>query len=581
MKEFVVSARKYRPITFESVVGQSHITTTLRNAIGRGQLAHAYLFCGPRGVGKTTCARILAKSINCLSPGEDLSPCNECESCQAFNNSNSFNIHELDAASNNSVDNIRQLTDQVRIPPQIGKYSIYIIDEVHMLSQAAFNAFLKTLEEPPAHAIFILATTEKHKILPTILSRCQIYDFRRIKVEDIVQFLRYISSSEGVTSDDESYNLIAQKSEGCMRDALSMFDKVVSFSGGKLEFISTASSLNVLDYDTYFTFINNLYQGDFSSALTLFDDILQRGFDSTIFLSGITQHIRDLLVAKNPATLPLLEVSGTLLDRYSSESVKYDLNFIYKLLELLTDAESRLKGSLNQRLLVELTILKAANISGRVVEKSVQTNIIVPKVEVKKNEQPLEVVNVENIIKEPIKVDVTPVEQPVNVEKRQQAPTASPLGISIGAMISDNKLVNIQQKEEETVQKLSENNERKKIEIDEDLVLSACQTYANFLKSQRPRYVSIFENAQFIDGKILLTLPNQIVAEEMSQQKMDIISELISVTDLPYVDIAFEIDESKSSSEDLLFRDEDKIRFMVEKNNHVSELCASLGLDLA
>ena len=273
MGEFIVSARKYRPATFESVVGQEHITSTLRNAIVRKQLAHAYLFCGPRGVGKTTCARILAKTINCLHPKENAEACDECESCRAFNDGRSFNIHELDAASNNSVEYIRVLTDQVRIPPQVGKYSIYIIDEAHMLSAAAFNAFLKTLEEPPAHVIFILATTEKHKILPTILSRCQIYDFKRIKVEDVVKYLQFISGKEGISYDDESLHIIAQKADGCMRDALSMYDKVVSFCGNTLRFNEVAESLNVLDYDTYFHFVDALTAGNYAEALMRFDGV--------------------------------------------------------------------------------------------------------------------------------------------------------------------------------------------------------------------------------------------------------------------------------------------------------------------
>ena len=294
MSDFIVSARKYRPATFRSVVGQKHITSTLQNAIERGQLAHAYLFCGPRGVGKTTCARIFAKAINCLAP-DGAEACNECESCRSFNEGRSLNIHELDAASNNSVEDIRTLIEQVRIIPQVGRYSVFIIDEVHMLSAAAFNAFLKTLEEPPAHAIFILATTEKHKIIPTILSRCQIYDFNRIKVEDSVEYLKYIAGQEGVGYDEESLNLIAQKADGGMRDALSMFDKAVSFCGARLEYKSVAQTLNVLDYDTYFNVTDMLLGGDYLSALRLFDEVLAKGFSGQTFMAGLAQHMRDLL----------------------------------------------------------------------------------------------------------------------------------------------------------------------------------------------------------------------------------------------------------------------------------------------
>jgi len=359
MSDFVVSARKYRPATFRSVVGQEHITSTLRNAIERGQLAHAYLFCGPRGVGKTTCARIFAKAINCLSP-EGAEACNACESCRSFNEGRSLNIHELDAASNNSVEDIRTLIEQVRIVPQVGRYAVFIIDEVHMLSAAAFNAFLKTLEEPPAHAIFILATTEKHKIIPTILSRCQIYDFNRIRVEDAVGYLRHIASQEGVAADDESLNLIAQKADGGMRDALSMFDKAVSFCGPALNYHAVAQTLNVLDYDTYFGITDTLLAGDYVSALLAYDGVLARGFSGQTFLAGLNRHLRDLMVARNPATRPLLEVAGTLSERYCEQAARCTPPFLFGAMSLLTEADGRLRQSSNQRLLVELTLMKLA-----------------------------------------------------------------------------------------------------------------------------------------------------------------------------------------------------------------------------
>ena len=358
MEQFVVSARKYRPTTFASVVGQKHITSTLKNAIERGQLAHAYLFCGPRGVGKTTCARIFAKAINCQNP-HGAEACNECESCRSFNEGRSLNIHELDAASNNSVDDIRNLIEQVRVLPQTGRYSVFIIDEVHMLSQAAFNAFLKTLEEPPQHAIFILATTEKHKIIPTILSRCQIYDFNRIRVEDAVEYLRYIASNEGVTCDEESLNLIAGKADGGMRDALSMFDKAVSFCGTTLDYRSVAQTLNVLDYDTYFRFTEMLLTGDYVNALLEFDSVLSKGFSGQSFVSGRNQHMRDLLVAKGPA-VSLLEYTGALAERYRSCAERCGVDFLFGAISLLSDADGRIRTSSNQRLLVELTLMKIA-----------------------------------------------------------------------------------------------------------------------------------------------------------------------------------------------------------------------------
>ena len=360
MGEFIVSARKYRPATFLSVVGQQSITSTLKNAIERGQLAHAYLFCGPRGVGKTTCARIFAKAINCQNPN-GAEACNECESCRAFNEGRSLNIHELDAASNNSVDDIRSLIEQVRILPQVGQYSLFIIDEVHMLSQQAFNAFLKTLEEPPKHAVFILATTEKHKIIPTILSRCQVYDFNRIKVEDSVGYLKHIAQNEGVEYDEESLNLIAQKADGGMRDALSMFDKAVSFCDGKLQYKEVARTLNMLDYDTYFNITELLLAGDYVSALLRFDEILSNGFSGQTFMAGLNQHFRDLLLAKGPA-ISLIELTGALLERYKRQAEQCETEFLFGAISLLTEADGKIKQSSNQRLLVELGLMKIAGL---------------------------------------------------------------------------------------------------------------------------------------------------------------------------------------------------------------------------
>ena len=361
MSDFIVSARKYRPATFASVVGQKHITSTLKNAIERGQLAHAYLFCGPRGVGKTTCARIFAKAINCLNPNGS-EACNECESCRSFNEGRSLNIHELDAASNNSVEDIRTLIEQVRIIPQVGRYSVFIIDEVHMLSAAAFNAFLKTLEEPPAHAIFILATTEKHKIIPTILSRCQIYDFNRIRVEDGVEYLKYIASQEGIAADEESLNLIAQTADGGMRDALSMFDKAVSFCGKALDYRNVAQTLNVLDYDTYFGVTEMLLAGNYVDTLVTFDSVLSRGFSGQTFMAGLNRHMRDLLMAKRPETLRLIEMTGTLLERYRTQAGACDVEFLFGAISCLTELDGKIRQSSNQRLFVELGLMKIAGL---------------------------------------------------------------------------------------------------------------------------------------------------------------------------------------------------------------------------
>ena len=363
MENYIVSARKYRPSTFESVVGQRALTTTLKNAIATQKLAHAYLFCGPRGVGKTTCARIFAKTINCMTPTADGEACNQCESCVAFNEQRSYNIHELDAASNNSVDDIRQLVEQVRIPPQIGKYKVYIIDEVHMLSASAFNAFLKTLEEPPRHAIFILATTEKHKILPTILSRCQIYDFNRISVEDTVNHLSYVASKEGITAEPEALNVIAMKADGGMRDALSIFDQVVSFTGGNITYKSVIDNLNVLDYEYYFRLTDSFLENKVSDALLLFNDVLNKGFDGSHFITGLSSHFRDLLVAKDAVTLPLLEVGASIRQRYQEQAQKCPLPFLYRAMKLCNECDLNYRVSKNKRLLVELTLIQVAQLT--------------------------------------------------------------------------------------------------------------------------------------------------------------------------------------------------------------------------
>ncbi len=363
MDNYIVSARKYRPATFDTVVGQRALTTTLKNAIANNKLAHAYLFCGPRGVGKTTCARIFAKTINCLSPKPDGEACNECESCKAFNEQRSYNIHELDAASNNSVEDIRSLIEQVRIPPQIGKYKVYIIDEVHMLSTAAFNAFLKTLEEPPHHAIFILATTEKHKILPTILSRCQIYDFSRISVTDTVEHLQGVAQKEGIDVEPEALTVIAQKADGGMRDALSIFDQVTSFSNGHITYKSVIENLNVLDYEYYFKLTDYILENKVSECMLLFNEVLKKGFDGNHFITGLSSHFRDLLVSRDEQTLQLLEVGASIRERYKTQAQKCEQKFLYKAMKLCNDCDLNYRQSKNKRLLVELTLIQLAQIT--------------------------------------------------------------------------------------------------------------------------------------------------------------------------------------------------------------------------
>ncbi|MCK9180018.1 MAG: DNA polymerase III subunit gamma/tau [Bacteroides sp.] len=362
MNQYIVSARKYRPSTFASVVGQGSLTTTLKNAIAGDKLAHAYLFCGPRGVGKTTCARIFAKTINCFHVTPEGEACNECESCVSFNEQRSYNIYELDAASNNKVDDIRLLVEQVRIPPQIGKYKVYIIDEVHMLSTQAFNAFLKTLEEPPQHAIFILATTEKHKIIPTILSRCQIYDFNRIRVDDIVNHLEGVAKREGYSAEPEALNIIALKADGGMRDALSIFDQVVSFTRGNITYEEVIRNLNVLDYEYYFRLTEFFLQNKVSDALLLFNDILSKGFEGSHFISGLASHFRDLLVSKDEVTLPLLEVGAAIRERYKEQAKMSPVDFLYKGLALCNQCDIQYRESKNKRLLVELTLIQLAQL---------------------------------------------------------------------------------------------------------------------------------------------------------------------------------------------------------------------------
>lgn len=366
MDNFIVSARKYRPVTFDSVVGQSHITNTLKNAIHNNQLAQAFLFCGPRGVGKTTCARILAKTINCEQISTQTEACGECESCKSFQNGASFSIHELDAASNNSVDDIRNLIEQVRIPPQTGKYKIYIIDEVHMLSQAAFNAFLKTLEEPPAYAIFILATTEKHKILPTILSRCQIFDFNRILVEDMAKHLANIASKENVTFETDGLHVIAQKADGGLRDALSMFDQIVSFSNRNLTYQAVIENLNILDYDYYFKLMQAIAQEDAAETLLIFDNVLNKGFDGGHFIAGLSNHIRNLLVTKEPRTLKLLDVSENIKKKYFEQSNSLSSGLLLSALNIANQCEISYRSSKNQRLQIELALLKMCHLSSAI-----------------------------------------------------------------------------------------------------------------------------------------------------------------------------------------------------------------------
>jgi DNA polymerase-3 subunit gamma/tau len=373
MENFIVSARKYRPGTFSSVVGQEAITSTLKNAIRTEHLAHAYLFCGPRGVGKTTCARLFAKTINCQNLTEDFEPCGMCESCSSFAENRSYNIHELDAASNNSVEDIRSLNEQVRIPPQIGKYSVYIIDEVHMLSQSAFNAFLKTLEEPPAHAIFVLATTEKHKILATILSRCQIFDFNRMEIKDIEGHLQNIAKLESIQLEEDAANIIAQKADGAMRDALSIFDQVVSFCGKEVTYEKVLENLNVLDYDYYFKLVDHFLEADYLQSMLIFNEIQSKGFEGQHFIGGLARHFRDLMVASDAVTIKLLEVSNKIKELYKEQASKCSQPFLIEGLKIVADADFQYKAATNKRLHIELALIKLAQLDAKLKKKMMAT----------------------------------------------------------------------------------------------------------------------------------------------------------------------------------------------------------------
>lgn len=551
MERFVVSARKYRPDNFRSVVGQEHITSTLVNAIARGQLSHAYLFCGPRGVGKTTCARIIAKAINCLNPTPSHEACGECASCRAFAENASFNIYELDAASNNSVDNIRALTEQVRIPPQVGKYSIYIIDEVHMLTTAAFNAFLKTLEEPPSYVIFILATTEKHKILPTILSRCQIYEFKHISVEDVVGYLKYIATEESITHDTESLYIIAQKADGCMRDALSMFDKVTTFCNSQLTVAGVSSALNILDYDTYFTFIDKLRSGDYNSSLLALDGVLKRGFDSQTFLSGLSRHLRDLLVARNESTLPLLGVVGTLAARYARQAGDCSVGFIFQAMDIISTAESTIKYSLNQRLVAELAIMKICTTSLPLITEA-------PKA-------------VAEVTPEVVKI-----ESKVEVKEEVKEEKKTSLGLPrLNTMASKKEEVKVEKKKEDDIDIAN----YVVSDEDRDQVLNGCHIFAEKIRDRNPRISLAFDAARVENGQLLIPVPNKILQDEIYVKKSQTCDYLSKCAGVKVYNFTIVIEQAPIEEKKILIKEEDKYKFLLDENPQLHNLTEKIGLN--
>ena len=606
MSEFIVSARKYRPSTFASVVGQQSITSTLKNAIERGQLAHAYLFCGPRGVGKTTCARIFAKAINCLNPN-GAEACNECESCRAFNEGRSLNIHELDAASNNSVDDIRALIEQVRIMPQIGKYSLFIIDEVHMLSQQAFNAFLKTLEEPPKHAVFILATTEKHKIIPTILSRCQVYDFNRIRVEDSVHYLKHIADNEGVTYDEESLNLIAQKADGGMRDALSMFDKAVSFCNANLQYRAVADTLNVLDYDTYFSMTELLLAGDYVAALLRFDEVLSKGFSGQTFMAGLNQHMRDLLLAKGPA-ISLIELTGALLERYRSQAAQCGEDFLFGAISLLTEADGKIKQSSNQRLLVELGLMKIASLGKKKNDGSpiglsmeeftlpdlpdkitpiASANVTPPTPQPAPAATPTATVSAEPRVEPKREQPAEPkAEQPAEPTATPTAPngTQTPPSTASYTTVSGPSIADLMRGVATASQ--SDEGEEQSTSSEQVVIDARSEAKVNAVKErvikdilqERPRFVVAFENMQVEGHRIKVEVPTTQLYEEIMRSKTEILMQIAQTAGVTgMLELVIKINEQIRASRPIKL--EDRIKFMTERNENILELKRLLDMD--
>ena len=592
MSEFIVSARKYRPATFASVVGQQSITSTLKNAIERGQLAHAYLFCGPRGVCKTTCARIFAKAINCLSP-VGAEACNECESCRAFNEGRSMNIHELDAASNNSVDDIRSLIEQVRIMPQIGKYSLFIIDEVHMLSQQAFNAFLKTLEEPPKHAIFILATTEKHKIIPTIVSSCQVYDFNRIKVEDSVAYLKHIADKEGVRYDEESLNLIAQKADGGMRDALSMFDKAESFCNAELQYKEVAQTLNVLDYDTYFSMTELLLAGDYTTALIRFDEVLSKGFSGQTFMAGLNQHMRDLLLAKGPA-ISLIELTGTLLERYRRQAEMCDTGFLFGAISLLTEADGKIKQSSNQRLLVELGLMKIASLGKKKNDTySLDESYPLPDLPNKITPVGVNSVQVPQQVQAPKPVEVsqpTPAKsavEPTQAQPTTPEPTTTPTqtavrhtsrssvaGFSIASLMDSAMEATLEKPKEEVKQQEPQAFDARS----EQKILERRAAVLEAILRERPRFVVAFEKMKVAGHTITVEVPSQTLYEEIMRSKTEVLLAIARTAGVHgSLELEVKVNEQIKAARPIKL--EDRIKHMTEKNPAVLELKRLLDME--
>lgn len=550
MDNYIVSARKYRPSNFKSVVGQSHITTTLQNAIRNNQIAQAFLFCGPRGVGKTTCARILAKTINCTNLTQENEACNECESCKSFNTNSSFNIFELDAASNNSVEDIRTLVDQVRIPPQGSHYKVYIIDEVHMLSSAAFNAFLKTLEEPPPYAKFILATTEKHKIIPTILSRCQIFDFHRILNEDITNHLEYIAKIENIEFDKQALHIIAEKSDGGLRDALSMFDQLVSFTRGNLSYENIIENLNILDYDYYFKIVDHILECDIPKTLLVFNDILDKGFEGLHFINGLASHFRNLLVCKDESTIKLLDISDELKNKYISQARKSNTTFILRALDFANTSSIEYKESSNRRLCIEISLLKMANIMNKINPTSI------PEGQEKKKSEPI--VEEEKPI---IKTQEKPLETKINIPKRTS--------ISINADPN------------ETLLEIEKLEKSKVINLDYKLFLSIWDEIAEEFKEKNPNLYFTFKNSELVDNQnnsVTIKVLNSFQEAEINNIKYELTKQIKQKTNCENFQLITHV--AKVEKKSIIYMPRDKYEFLKEKQPNLIKLRAEFDLDI-
>ncbi len=582
MENFIVSARKYRPTTFNTVIGQESITTTLKNAIKNNHLAQAYLFCGPRGVGKTTVARIFAKTINCENLNDQLEPCDECESCKAFNNHRSTNIHELDAASNNTVDNIRNLIEQVRIPPQIGEYSIYIIDEVHMLSASAFNAFLKTLEEPPPHAIFILATTEKHKIIPTILSRCQIFDFNRIKVDETVSYLEQISKNENVEYESEALTIIAQKADGAMRDALSIYDQVISFSGKNISYEKVIENLNVLDYEYYFKLTDAFLNGDHSEALLIFNEILDKGFDAHQFINSLSKHFRNLLVCKDEGTIQLLEVGAGIKEKYKIQSQKTDLKFLIHALDVTNKYDVSYRTSMNQRLHIELALIELCGLNKNEPEEV--------KKKVKDTPDEKGTIKYTKNQEDNKKEEKTAKEKKSPKENKEETPANEKISsFSINNALKNNQKPTPKVEENKEKIKKEETNptaeakpkEEQKMSFSQEDLEKAWQNYAdsvksrirlhNMLKSQKPLLKENFN--------IKINLENPLQAETLSKKYYEMLHFLKNELQNDQLDISWEVLKEETPKKNKLYTAEDKFKHLEKKNQNLQKLKQDFNLD--